>query len=89
MLSRDERRKLQQIERWFEENDPRFAASVKHPPPGPTTRRLRRAAITAALLGVLVFVTGLLVASPAVIFVGISLGVGCLAVRYLLLNTRT
>jgi hypothetical protein len=88
MLSRYERRRLQEIERWFEENDPRFAESVKHPPPDRATSRRRWAAIAVALLGALVFLTGLLAASPGLIFVGISLGVGGIAVRYLLLNAH-
>ncbi|MEV4732973.1 DUF3040 domain-containing protein [Saccharopolyspora sp. NPDC049426] len=84
MLSRYERRRLHEIERWFEENDPRFAASVRHPPPDTLTVRRRRLAIAVALLGALVFAAG-----PGLIFIGISLGVGALAVRYLLLDTRS
>ena len=89
MLSRYERRRLHEIERWFEENDPRFAASVKHPPPDTLTVRRRRLAIAVALLGALVFTSGILAAGPGLIFIGISLGVGALAVRYLLLDTRS
>lgn len=88
MLSRDERRRLHEIERWFEENDPRFAESVKHPPPDRATSRRRRVAIAVAMLGLLVFATGLVAVSPGLVFVGISLGVGGLAVRYLLLNAH-
>ncbi|SFS31457.1 DUF3040 domain-containing protein [Saccharopolyspora flava] len=88
MLSRSERRRLREIERWFEENDPRFAASVRNPPPDPVTRTRRRVAMSVSALGVLVFFLGLLAFSPLVIFIGIALGVGGLAVRYLLLDTR-
>ncbi|TWG08563.1 DUF3040 domain-containing protein [Saccharopolyspora dendranthemae] len=87
MLNRDERRRLHEIERWFEENEPRFAESVKRPPPDPATRRRRTAAIVVAVVGGLVLLAGLVMISPVVVFLGISLGVGALAVRYLLLNT--
>lgn len=88
MLNRDERRRLHEIERWFEENEPRFAESVRRPPPDAGTLRRRRAAIAVAVLGCLVLFAGLVIVSPVVVFLGISLGVGALAVRYLLLSGR-
>ncbi|WP_406689473.1 DUF3040 domain-containing protein [Saccharopolyspora sp. ID03-671] len=88
MLSRSERRRLREIERWFEENDPRFAEAVKKPPPDPATRNRRCVAMSVSAVGVLVFLLGLLAISPVVIFIGIALGVGGIAVRYLLLDTR-
>ncbi|MFC7344784.1 DUF3040 domain-containing protein [Saccharopolyspora griseoalba] len=77
MLSRYEKRRLREIEKWFVQDDPRFAEYVR------TGIKQRRALVRAldALIpvGLLVLVLGLLVGLPLVVFLGICCAIGGVA----------
>ena len=77
MLSHDEDRHLQEIERWFEESDPAFTRMLRaHEPP--RDERMRTAArVGVDVSGALLFVIGGLAASAIVMVFGIlTLAVG-------------
>lgn len=77
MLSHDEDRHLQEIERWFEESDPAFTRMLRDHEP-PQRRRMRSAArVGVDVAGALLFVIGGLAASAIVMVFGIlTLGIG-------------
>ncbi|MGB3437160.1 MAG: DUF3040 domain-containing protein [Actinophytocola sp.] len=88
MLSHDEDRHLQQIERWFEESDPAFTRMLRDHEP-PERRRLRSMTrIGVDVTGVLLFLTGAAAASVILMVFGIlTIGVG--ACLHLATNTYT
>jgi hypothetical protein len=77
MLSHDEDRQLQEIERWFEESDPAFTKMLRDHEP-PQRRRVRSAARVAVdISGGLLFVVGAVAASAVLMVFGIlALGIG-------------
>ena len=77
MLSHDEDRHLQEIERWFEESDPAFTRMLRDHRP-PTHDKLRSAGRVAVdVSGGLLFVVGAVAASAILMVFGIlALGVG-------------
>lgn len=75
MLSRYERKRLREIENWFETNDPTFVDYVR------TGEQFVLAwqctlLVSASAVGVLIFVLGLLLAVPSAVLLGLFLGLG-------------
>ncbi|MBQ0927100.1 DUF3040 domain-containing protein [Saccharopolyspora endophytica] len=77
MLSRDERRRLREIEDWFVSDDPAFAERVATGPmPSSTQRRFLRTLIAT---GIVIVVFGIVLAVPALIFLGLACTLGATA----------
>lgn len=82
MLSRYERRKLREIELWFESTDPGLVEYVRTAPVKPSQdRRLRLLSIT-AIIGAFLLVVGAVLSLPVLVLVGGFLGVGGLSCHY-------
>jgi hypothetical protein len=77
MLSHDEDRHLQEIERWFEESDPAFTRMLRDHEP-PQRRRMRSLGRVAVdISGGLLFLIGAVAASAILMVFGIlTLGIG-------------
>lgn len=75
MLSRYERRRLREIENWFETNDPTLVDYVR-PAEQPSLDWQCRLLVAAAAIGVLIFLLGLLLAVPSALLLGLLLGIG-------------
>jgi hypothetical protein len=87
MLSQHERRQLEQIEQWFEANDPQFSTLMSGTTPARSTRR---GIVTAALiyaLGVGLIVLGVII-SLALIFPG-ALAISLAACIHVATHRRT
>jgi hypothetical protein len=74
MFSQHERQQLQQIERWFEENDPGFARSFRDGRVVRQKRNLRTTVIHLAIFTppVLTVLAGLLLTNAVLILVGLT-----------------
>ncbi|MBB4910131.1 DUF3040 domain-containing protein [Actinophytocola algeriensis] len=80
MLSHDEDRHLQEIERWFEESDPAFTRMLRDHRPPQHDRLQSAGRVAVDIVGVLMFVVGAVAASAVLmVFAILVLGVaGCL-----------
>lgn len=77
MLSRYERRRLREIEDWFVSDDPEFAERVATGPmPSSAQRRILRALI---VTGIVIVLLGIVLAVPALVFLGIACALGGIA----------
>jgi hypothetical protein len=77
MLSHDEDRHLQEIERWFEESDPAFTRMLRDHKPPPHDRLNSAGRVAVDIVGGLLFVIGAVAASAILMVFGILLlGVG-------------
>ena len=75
MLSQNDRRRLEEIERRLREEDPEFARRfTRWPPPAPGTSRLLP--VLVLVVGVLGMVMSLLVVLPAVLLLSLAATVG-------------
>ncbi|CAM01790.1 Protein of unknown function (DUF3040) [Saccharopolyspora erythraea NRRL 2338] len=82
MLSWYERRRLREIEYWFEANDPGLAAYVGTAPARWPPDRWPFLTTAAIVTGVALFVLGVVLSAPVLIFTGVTLGIGGLSWRY-------
>ncbi|MFC4859329.1 DUF3040 domain-containing protein [Actinophytocola glycyrrhizae] len=77
MLSHDEDRHLQEIERWFEESDPAFTRMLREHQPPPSNKMRTAGTIAVDVTGALLFLTGAVAASAILMVFGIlTVGVG-------------
>ena len=77
MLSHDEDRHLQEIERWFEESDPAFTRMLRDHRPPQHDKLHAAGRIAVDVVGGLLFLVGAVAASAALMVFGIlTLGVG-------------
>ncbi|EQD87468.1 Protein of unknown function (DUF3040) [Saccharopolyspora erythraea NRRL 2338] len=82
MLKRYERRRLREIELWFEANDPGLAAFVRAAPAVPAKDREARSLTSAGLVGALFVMIGGVLAVPVLVFIGSALGIGAFCWLY-------
>ncbi|WP_165968593.1 DUF3040 domain-containing protein [Saccharopolyspora elongata] len=80
MLSRYERRRLREIEDWFETNDPSLVDYVRTAEQSSGHRQIK-IVTAAATVGVLIFLLGLVLAVPSAILLGLLLGLGGFLLR--------
>ena len=77
MLSHDEDRHLQEIERWFEESDPAFTRMLREHRPPQHDKLHSAVRVAVDVMGGLLFVVGAVAASAVLMVFGIlTLGVG-------------
>ncbi|QUH04068.1 DUF3040 domain-containing protein [Saccharopolyspora erythraea] len=82
MLSRYERRRLREIEGWFEANDPGLAAYVGTAPAKWPPDRWCLLTTAAVVVGVALVLIGAVLGVPVLVFIGACLGIGAVSWHY-------